>query len=223
MCVSSPLVFAHFDRNIFWNTEILMFSQPLKLHRKHRAVSKPMSLTHIRWFDGDAALLLVFARVCEAGLSGAGWGNDPRFGHQRVGQSGLPMIHMGNHRHVPDVGLLVHDGPDLIHSEVHLVVGLSAGGYIHPFTNSRGSFYSSYASIYWCPLPDLLPSRVIKRKACWKLNPSAPLEDFTFWCLTEQHISNYWVTTHAAAEWDELCHFTMTRERNVVISYLNSP
>lgn len=30
------------------------------------------------------------------------------------------MIHVGNHRHVPDVGLFVHDGPDLIHSEVHL-------------------------------------------------------------------------------------------------------
>lgn len=30
------------------------------------------------------------------------------------------MIHMGNHRHVPDVGLLVHNGPDLIHREIHL-------------------------------------------------------------------------------------------------------
>lgn len=37
------------------------------------------------------------------------------------------MIHVGDHGHVPDVGLLVHDGPDLIHSEVHLRVGLSVG------------------------------------------------------------------------------------------------
>lgn len=93
---------------------------------------KPTSPHHIRGFDGDAALLLVFARVCEAGLSGAGRCNDPRFGHQRVSQRGLPMIHVGNHGHVPDVGLLVHDGPDLIHSEVHLdgVGGLLY--YTHP-------------------------------------------------------------------------------------------
>lgn len=30
------------------------------------------------------------------------------------------MIHMGNHRHVPDVGLLVHNGPDLTDREIHL-------------------------------------------------------------------------------------------------------
>lgn len=37
------------------------------------------------------------------------------------------MIHVGNHRHVPDVGLLVHDGPDLIHREVHLVLDWRCG------------------------------------------------------------------------------------------------
>lgn len=30
------------------------------------------------------------------------------------------MIHVCNHRHVTDVGLLVHDGTDLVHCEVHL-------------------------------------------------------------------------------------------------------
>lgn len=30
------------------------------------------------------------------------------------------MVHMGDDRHVPDVGLLVHDGPDLVYCEVHL-------------------------------------------------------------------------------------------------------
>lgn len=134
---------------------------------------KPASPHHIRGFDGDAALLLVFARVCEAGLSGAGRCNDPRFGHQRVSQRGLPMIHVGNHGHVPDVGLLVHDGPDLIHSEVHLdgggVIILHSSSF---FTTSTGSVYSSSASIYLWPLPDVISSGVIKRKTCWKLNPS---------------------------------------------------
>lgn len=84
------------------------------------ACKNNFSTQHSRWFDGDAALLLVFASVCEAHLSGLGWSYDPRFGHQRVGQSGLAMIHVGDHRYVSDVGLLVHDGPDLIHREFHL-------------------------------------------------------------------------------------------------------
>jgi hypothetical protein len=32
----------------------------------------------------------------------------------------LTVVHMGNHRHVPDVILLVHDPADLLHSELHL-------------------------------------------------------------------------------------------------------
>lgn len=31
------------------------------------------------------------------------------------------MIYVRNHRHVTDVGLLVHDGTDLVHCEVHLM------------------------------------------------------------------------------------------------------
>lgn len=30
------------------------------------------------------------------------------------------MVHMGDHRHVSDVGLFVHDLTDLVYSEVHL-------------------------------------------------------------------------------------------------------
>lgn len=30
------------------------------------------------------------------------------------------MINVGDHRHVPDVGLFVHDGPYLVYCEVHL-------------------------------------------------------------------------------------------------------
>lgn len=84
------------------------------------------------------------------------------------------------------------------------------GGYIHPFTTSRGAFYSSHASVSWCPLPDLIPSGVIKRKTRWKLNPSDWLGDGnvgTTWRFTKQQIRNYWVTTHVAAEWPELCLF----------------
>ncbi len=74
----------------------------------------------LRGFDGDAALLLVFARVSEAGLSGAGGSDDSSLGHQRVGQRRLPVVHVRDHRHVTDVGLLVHDGTDLVNCEVHL-------------------------------------------------------------------------------------------------------
>lgn len=81
----------------------------------------PPVLEHVRRFNGDAALLFIFARVCEAGLSGPGRSDNPSLGHQGVRQGGLPMIHMGDHRHVSDVGLLVHDGSDLIHRKVHLL------------------------------------------------------------------------------------------------------
>lgn len=30
------------------------------------------------------------------------------------------MVHVGDDRHVPDVGLLVHDALDLVYCEVHL-------------------------------------------------------------------------------------------------------
>lgn len=74
----------------------------------------------LRGLDGDAALLLVFACVSEAGLSSAGGSDDPSLGHQRVGQCGFPVVYVRNHGHVTDVGLLVHDGTDLVDCEVHL-------------------------------------------------------------------------------------------------------
>ena len=39
--------------------------------------------------------------------------------HQGVREGGLAMVHMGDHRHVPDVLLLVHALPHLVHREVH--------------------------------------------------------------------------------------------------------
>lgn len=65
-------------------------------------------------------LLLVFPGVSEAGLPSPGRGDDTCLAHQGVRQSGLAMVHAANDRHVPDVGLLVHDGPDLVYCEVHL-------------------------------------------------------------------------------------------------------
>lgn len=148
----------------------------VKLHNKRRAEpSWPCSWSHVRGFYGDAALLLVFARVCEARLSSPGWGDDPRLGHQWVGQRGLPMVHVGYHRHVSDVGLFVHDGTDLVHSEVHLlgvdIRGVAMWVSSWQTSSKKGSCYSSHVSICAVQLicTDVL-SGAIKRKTCLKLN-----------------------------------------------------
>lgn len=60
------------------------------------------------------------------------------------------MVHVGNHRHVPDVGLLVHDGTDLIHCEVHLMG--REGGLISSAYNQQNLIYSLDESIYLRPL-----------------------------------------------------------------------
>lgn len=76
--------------------------------------------SYLRWLDGDATFLLIFPRVSETGLSSAGRGDDTSLWHKRVGQSWLSVIYVRNHRHVADVGLLVHDGTDLVDCKVHL-------------------------------------------------------------------------------------------------------
>lgn len=153
---------------------------------------KPASPHHIRGFDGDAALLLVFARVCEAGLSGAGRCNDPRFGHQRVSQRGLPMIHVGNHGHVPDVGLLVHDGPDLIHSEVHLDGG---GGYyitLIQFFHNQHRFSLFIICIYLfmtttrCHFKWSYKKKDMLETESIRLTARTECEDLTVWFLNKQ-------------------------------------
>lgn len=35
------------------------------------------------------------------------------------------MVHMRNYRHVTDVGLLVHDGTDLVYGKIHLKTSYS--------------------------------------------------------------------------------------------------
>lgn len=77
---------------------------------------------HSLGFDGDAVLLLIFANISAAGLAGTRWRYDPGFWHQEVGQHGLAMSYVGKHRHISDVGLLDHDGLDLIHWKIHLLL-----------------------------------------------------------------------------------------------------
>lgn len=152
--------------------------------------TEPSLLNHIRWLDGDAALLLVFTRVCETGLSGTGRSNDPRLGHQGVCQRGLSMVHVGNHRHVPDVGLLVHDGTDLIHCEVHLMG--REGGLISSAYNQQNLIV--FIRCVYLFKATVQPFQVeLKKETCLKLNPPAwpggvwaPHKDFTSWFLTNK-------------------------------------
>lgn len=78
---------------------------------------------HSRGFDGDAPFLLVLAGVGEPGLPGACRGDDAGLAHQGIRQRGFAVVHVGDHGHVPDVGLFVHDGPYLVYCEVHLEGG----------------------------------------------------------------------------------------------------
>ena len=70
--------------------------------------------------DGDAALLLVLAGVGGPRLAGLGRGDDAGLGQERVRQGGLAVVHVGDHGHVADVVLLVHDPTDLVDREIHL-------------------------------------------------------------------------------------------------------
>ena len=74
-----------------------------------------------RRLDGDAALLLVLARVGEAGLASLGRGDDARLAHERVGERRLAVVDVRNHGHVADVLLLVHERTDLVDGEVNLL------------------------------------------------------------------------------------------------------
>eukprot|EP01137_Pigoraptor_chileana_P031526 Opistho-2@19439 len=69
--------------------------------------------------DGDAPLLLIRTRVHKAELSGAGLGNDACLADERVGQRRLSVVDVGNNRHVADVVLLVHEGPNFVDGKVH--------------------------------------------------------------------------------------------------------
>ena len=50
--------------------------------------------------------------------------DDAGFADEGVGERGLAVVHVGNHRHVTDVPLLIHDLTDLVDREVHHLDGL---------------------------------------------------------------------------------------------------
>lgn len=82
--------------------------------------SATVKFDNLRGLDGDASFLFVLPGIGEPGLTSPGTGNDTSFADQRVCQRRLAMIDVGNHRHVTDVFLFVHDVTDLVYSEVHL-------------------------------------------------------------------------------------------------------
>lgn len=75
---------------------------------------------YLRRLDGDASVLLVLTGVGETRLARAGSGDDTGFGDQRVRQSRLAVVDVGDDRHVADVPLLVHHPTDLVYGEIHL-------------------------------------------------------------------------------------------------------
>merc|ERR1719430_1871600 len=72
-----------------------------------------------RGFDGDAAVLFILPGVRGSSFSSLGRSNNPSLCNKRVCKSRLAVIDMSDHRHVPDVLLLVHKLPDFVDREVH--------------------------------------------------------------------------------------------------------
>mmetsp|Transcript_65546 Transcript_65546/g.104288 ORF Transcript_65546/g.104288 Transcript_65546/m.104288 type:complete len:229 (-) Transcript_65546:23-709(-) len=73
---------------------------------------------HSRTLNGDASLLFISSCVCEACIACGFCRDDSCLANQRVGQSGLAVIHMRNDTHGADVIRLVHDLSHLVHGEV---------------------------------------------------------------------------------------------------------
>mmetsp|Transcript_13033 Transcript_13033/g.33263 ORF Transcript_13033/g.33263 Transcript_13033/m.33263 type:complete len:703 (+) Transcript_13033:530-2638(+) len=64
---------------------------------------------HASGLDGDTTLLLVGTGVGEASLTGLGQGHDPRRSDQGVSQGGLAVVDVGNHGHVTQLELVLHE------------------------------------------------------------------------------------------------------------------
>ena len=73
-----------------------------------------------RGLDANAAFLLVVARVRVARLAGLLVGDDARLADERVAQRTLAVVQVRDHRHVPDVALLVHHAADMVHRNLPL-------------------------------------------------------------------------------------------------------
>ena len=75
---------------------------------------------NLRWLNCNTSFLFVFSCVRSSGFTSFSTSNDTGFRQQRIRQSGLAMIDMGNHGHVPNVMFSVHDTTDLGYCKVHL-------------------------------------------------------------------------------------------------------
>lgn len=90
------------------------------IFRRRTSGPKEQRNKHLRGLDGNATFLFVLTRVGETGLPSTGRGDDTSLRHEGVRQGGLAVIDVRDHGHVTDVGLLVHDGTDLVDCKVHL-------------------------------------------------------------------------------------------------------
>mmetsp|Transcript_10545 Transcript_10545/g.29798 ORF Transcript_10545/g.29798 Transcript_10545/m.29798 type:complete len:859 (+) Transcript_10545:55-2631(+) len=69
--------------------------------------------------DGDAPVLLVLPRVGKPLVTRVLHGDDSSSSNETIRQRTLPVVHVSDHTHVPNVVLLVHQGTDLINRELH--------------------------------------------------------------------------------------------------------
>lgn len=77
-------------------------------------------MEYSRRLDGDTSVLFILAGVSEAGLTGAGPGDDTGLRDQRIRQRRLAVVDVRNDGHISDVLLLVHHPPNLVYREIHL-------------------------------------------------------------------------------------------------------
>mmetsp|Transcript_12119 Transcript_12119/g.17473 ORF Transcript_12119/g.17473 Transcript_12119/m.17473 type:complete len:329 (+) Transcript_12119:2922-3908(+) len=69
--------------------------------------------------DSDTTFRLVGSGICVACTTCSLGRDDSSLLNERVRQSCLSMIYVGNHRHGPDIVLQVHNGPHLVNRKVH--------------------------------------------------------------------------------------------------------
>lgn len=74
----------------------------------------------IRGLDGNASLPFILSCIRKPHFSSLRASDDSSLADQRIRKRRLSMIDMGNHGHVTDILLLVHDLTDLVYCEVHL-------------------------------------------------------------------------------------------------------
>jgi len=69
--------------------------------------------------DSDTTLLFIGTCIHEASVTSLLTGNDTCLAHDGIGHGGLTVIYVSNHRHVTDVGLVVHHLTNLVNSEIN--------------------------------------------------------------------------------------------------------